>query len=44
MKYEKKSIRTFIGAKDYDESRGFYTKLGFEEIIVGPKMSIDLGR
>ena len=34
-----KSIRTFIGAKDYAVSRAFYKDLGFQEIIVSPKMS-----
>ena len=39
MKYQAKSIRTFIGAKDFSESRAFYRELGFEDISVGPKMS-----
>ena len=34
-----KSIRTFIGAKDYEVSRRFYRDLGFEEIIIFPKMA-----
>ncbi len=34
-----KSIRPFIGAKDYAVSRAFYKDLGFQEIIVSPKMS-----
>lgn len=33
-----KSIRTFIGAKNYDESRFFYKELGFEELILSDKM------
>jgi hypothetical protein len=33
-----KSIRTFIGAKNYAESRQFYKELDFTEIIVGKKM------
>ncbi|WP_430411982.1 glyoxalase [Kordia sp.] len=39
MKYNIKSIRTFIGAKNYEVSRNFYQDLGFEEIIIFPKMS-----
>lgn len=39
MNYQSKSIRTFIGAKNYEESRAFYRELGFEEIIIDPKMS-----
>jgi len=33
------SIRTFIGAKDYKQSRMFYTELGFEEFVIGANMS-----
>ena len=39
MKSASKSIRTFIGAKDYDDSREFYHFLGFEEVNLGPTMS-----
>ncbi|MEN0048046.1 MAG: glyoxalase [Bacteroidota bacterium] len=39
MKYKAKSIRAFLGAKDFSESRAFYRQLGFEEIILGDKMS-----
>ena len=39
MQYNAKSIRAFIGAIDFDESRGFYTELGFEESIISPNMS-----
>ncbi len=35
-----KNIRTFIGAKDYQESRTFYLELGFEESVISPKMSL----
>ena len=38
MKYSAKSIRTFIGAKNYEESRNFYKELGFEEIEIGKDM------
>ena len=33
------SIRTFIGAKNYIESRKFYSELGFEESVIDDKMS-----
>ena len=39
MEYAVKSIRAFIGAKDYELSRNFYLDLGFEEVKIGPKMS-----
>ena len=39
MKHSAISIRTFIGAKNYIESCSFYRELGFEEIVIGPKMS-----
>jgi len=35
-----KSIRTFIGAKNYQESRKFYRTLGFEEIVLDKKMCL----
>ena len=38
--YEAKSIRTFIGAKNFDESRKFYRELGFEEIEIGDDMTL----
>ena len=37
---ETKSIRAFIGAKDYDTSRSFYRDLGFEEKVISEKMSL----
>ncbi|MEO1254335.1 MAG: glyoxalase [Bacteroidota bacterium] len=39
MKPKIKSIRSFIGAKDYQVSRNFYAKWGFREIVTSPKMS-----
>lgn len=39
MKHQARSIRTFIGAKDFVESRKFYTELGFEESVVSKNMS-----
>ena len=35
-----KSIRPFIGAKDYGVSRAFYTALGFTEVVIDNKMSL----
>lgn len=39
MTYPAKSIRTFIGSKDYQLSRKFYQDLGFTEVSLGPRMS-----
>ena len=39
MKISGKSIRSFIGSKNYTVSRNFYTDLGFEEVITSEKMS-----
>jgi catechol 2,3-dioxygenase-like lactoylglutathione lyase family enzyme len=39
MKHKAKSIRPFIGAKDYAISRKFYQDLGFEESVISPDMS-----
>jgi len=38
-KLQSKSIRTFIGAKNFSESRRFYSELGFEELIISEDMS-----
>ncbi len=35
-----KSIRPFIGARDFNLSRQFYRALGFEEKELGPDMSV----
>jgi catechol 2,3-dioxygenase-like lactoylglutathione lyase family enzyme len=40
MIYNAKSIRTFIGAKNYKECRAFYKALGFSEIELGPNMCL----
>lgn len=40
MKTRFSNIRTFIGAKNYTESRSFYQELGFEEIVLSEKMSL----
>ncbi len=39
MKNQAKSIRVFIGAKDFEVSRNFYKDLGFEESIISKNMS-----
>lgn len=39
MKHPAKSIRAFIGAKDFEESRRFYKELGFEESPISKNMS-----
>jgi catechol 2,3-dioxygenase-like lactoylglutathione lyase family enzyme len=35
-----KSIRAFIGAKNFDVSRSFYRDLGFEEVVLFHNMSL----
>ncbi|WP_259107112.1 glyoxalase [Chryseobacterium sp. JUb7] len=40
MKLNMKSIRPFIGAQNYDLSRNFYKDLGFEEVVLEPKLSL----
>ena len=40
MNHNAKSIRPFIGAKDFETSRNFYRDLGFEEITLGNQMSV----
>lgn len=39
MKHNAKSIRPFIGAKDFNVSRSFYKDLGFEESILTHNLS-----
>jgi len=39
MQHKAKSIRPFIGAKDYEVSRNFYRDLGFMESIISHGMS-----
>jgi|ERR1700694_6202273 len=39
MKHKAISIRPFIGAKNFEQSRSFYRDLGFQESILGPHMS-----
>ena len=40
MDQKNKSIRPFIGAKDFELSRRFYRDLGFQESILFPDMSL----
>jgi len=42
MQHNAKSLRPFIGSKDFDLSRGFYRDLGFEERVISPDMSVFL--
>lgn len=39
MIHPSKSIRSFIGAKDFEISRGFYRELGFQESIISKNLS-----
>lgn len=40
MKTTAKSIRPFIGAKNFEVSRNFYKDLGFEEKVLSHNMSL----
>lgn len=40
MKQNVKSIRPFIGSENFEVSRSFYRDLGFEEMVIDPKMSL----
>ena len=40
MQHNAKSIRPFLGAKDFETSRRFYIDLGFEETILSHDMSV----
>ncbi len=39
MIHKAKSIRPFIGAKNFERSRNFYRDLGFQESVLTPTMS-----
>lgn len=39
MNHTAKSIRAFLGAKNFDVSRQFYQDLGFAESVISPQMS-----
>jgi hypothetical protein len=40
MHLNPKSIRPFIGAKNFEVSRAFYREVGFEEVVLHPKLSL----
>ena len=40
MEHKARSIRPFIGAKDFNLSRSFYRDLGFRETTLGPSLSV----
>lgn len=40
MEHKARSIRPFIGAKDFATSRSFYRDLGFSEVVLSPQMSL----
>jgi catechol 2,3-dioxygenase-like lactoylglutathione lyase family enzyme len=40
MNQNPKSIRPFIGSKNFETSRKFYKDLGFEEVVLEPKLSL----
>lgn len=40
MELKAKSIRSFIGSKNFDLSRSFYRYLGFEESVLSHNMSV----
>lgn len=40
MNFTAKSIRPFIGSKDFEVSRAFYRDLGFEETLLSPQLSV----
>lgn len=40
MTFQSKTIRPFIGAKNYQESRAFYRALGYEEVVLDEKMCL----
>jgi catechol 2,3-dioxygenase-like lactoylglutathione lyase family enzyme len=39
MNHQSSSIRSFIGAKDFELSRNFYNDLGFRESVISKNMS-----
>jgi hypothetical protein len=40
MEYNVISIRPFIGSRNFEQSGNFYRDLGFNEISIGPTMSL----
>lgn len=39
MQQQVKSIRPFIGTRDYEQSRCFYSDLGFKEAVISASLS-----
>lgn len=39
MQHKAKSIRPFLGARDFEVSRQFYRDMGFDEFIASPNLS-----
>lgn len=40
MKLEIKSLRSFVGSKDFNVSRSFYRDLGFEEKVISDVLAL----
>ncbi len=40
MEHKAQSIRPFVGAKDFEQSRNFYRDLGFQEVSLTPVLSL----
>jgi len=40
MNYSAKSLRPFIGAKNFNESRNFYKDLEFDEVVLSGMLSV----
>jgi len=40
MRHNVRSIRPFIGSRDFEISRNFYRELGFEEVVISHDMSL----
>ncbi|MEO9892286.1 glyoxalase [Aurantibacter sp.] len=40
INYKTKSIRSFIGAKNYATSKAFYCALGFKEVVISQNMCL----
>lgn len=40
MEHQARSIRPFVGAKDFELSRSFYRDLGFDEIVISASLTL----
>ncbi|MFN4315159.1 MAG: glyoxalase [Chitinophagaceae bacterium] len=40
MNVQTRSLRPFIGARDFELSRSFYTAFGFEETVIDSRLSV----